>query len=292
MYKRILVAVGDHPEMDTPVAYAIALAAQTEAELWLLRGLTVPFVASAPDMVASSTLAIEHVLQANEPILASAMAAAEQAGVSYQAEYRWGALPDLMLQTAEEIDSDLLVVGAPTCPGWRQPFGGYVARKLLRYTQRPLLIATTPPPVVYGAPLWPRLLVVHDGSAEAESAVHYATQLAGMEGLELCEVHTEALGHAPWHRHSEVSDNAYAAPPPRRRSDTMLAASHCTVTIPRYEAGLLQEVATTMQCEAIILKASHAGGWYRFRHTKVVNTLLATSDLPVLLIPGGPGPWV
>jgi len=38
MYKRIVVAVGDYPELDTAVAYAIALAADSDAELWLLRG--------------------------------------------------------------------------------------------------------------------------------------------------------------------------------------------------------------------------------------------------------------
>ena len=58
MYKRIIVAVGDCPEWDPPVAHAIALAASTEAELWLLRVLGVPFVASAPDMVAISTLPV------------------------------------------------------------------------------------------------------------------------------------------------------------------------------------------------------------------------------------------
>ena len=42
MYKRVLVAVGDYPEADRPLEYAIALAAHTDAELCLLRVLLSP----------------------------------------------------------------------------------------------------------------------------------------------------------------------------------------------------------------------------------------------------------
>ncbi len=85
MYKRIVVAVGDDPELDTAVAYAIALAAHTEAELWLLRVCTVPLIFGAPDMVTCSHLAMEHVMEAHAHLLACAVAAAEEAGVSYTA---------------------------------------------------------------------------------------------------------------------------------------------------------------------------------------------------------------
>ena len=61
MYRRIIVAVGDYPQLDTPVAYAIALAAHTDAELWLLRVLTVPLIFGAPDMITCAPLAMEHV---------------------------------------------------------------------------------------------------------------------------------------------------------------------------------------------------------------------------------------
>src|SRR5712691_9213486 len=128
MYKRIVVAVGDDPELDTAVAYAIALAADTEAELWLLRVCTVPLIFGAPDMVTCSHLAMEHVMEAHAHLLACAVAAAEEAGVSYTATARWGAIPDLLMRTADEADGDVIVVGAPASPGWLWPYNRYLAR--------------------------------------------------------------------------------------------------------------------------------------------------------------------
>jgi nucleotide-binding universal stress UspA family protein len=90
MYTRLVVAVGDYPELDTAVAYAIALAANTDAELWLLRVCTVPLIFGAPDMVTCSHLALESVMEAHAHVLAGAVAAAEEAGVSYTTTSRWG----------------------------------------------------------------------------------------------------------------------------------------------------------------------------------------------------------
>ncbi|MGE3538561.1 MAG: universal stress protein [Candidatus Tectimicrobiota bacterium] len=287
MYKRIIVAVGDHPAWDAPVAYAIALAAQMEAELWLLRVLAVPFVASAPDMVASSTLAMEHLMEANEQMLAGAMLAAEQAGVSYNGLLRWGAFPEMLRHTAVEVESDLVVIGAPTCPGWRRPLSGYVARKLLTRTPHPLLITPSLPPLTYGAPLWPRLLAVHDGSREAAQAVAHAARLADVEGLDLCEV----MVGQPWYARQTMAHDMLTGAFQERgepgSAAAVLATPARTMTVPRYEATALLDVATAMQCDALVLKASHAGGWYRFRHMQVLKHLLETSDLPVLLIPPG-----
>jgi len=96
----------------------VTLAAQTGAELWLLRALTVPLTPSAPDMVACSTLALDNLMYANEHVLACAVARAEDADVPCTAMARWGAVPYVIMQTAEEADCDVLVVGAPACPGW------------------------------------------------------------------------------------------------------------------------------------------------------------------------------
>src|SRR5712691_2257954 len=122
MYKRLVVAVGDYPELDTAVDYAIALAADTDAELWLLRVCTVPLIFGAPDMVTCSHVAMEGVMEAHAYVLDCAAAAAEEAGVSYTTMSRWGAIPDMLMRTAEEADGDVIVVGAPASPGWLWPY--------------------------------------------------------------------------------------------------------------------------------------------------------------------------
>src|SRR4051794_40730672 len=139
MYRRIIVAVGDYPQLDTPVAYAIALAAHTDAELWLLRVLTVPLTFGAPDMVMCSHLALENVMEAHAYVLAGAVAAAEEAGVSYTTTARWGAIPDLLMRTADEADCDVIVVGSPGCPGWPWPDNKYLARHVVARARQPVL---------------------------------------------------------------------------------------------------------------------------------------------------------
>ena len=186
MYKRIVVAVGDDPELDTAVAYAIALAADTEAELWLLRVCTVPLIFGAPDMVTCSHLAMEHVMEAHAHLLACAVAAAEEAGVSYTATSRWGAMPDLLMRTADEADGDVIVVGSPAAPGWPWLYNRDLARRVVVRAHQPVLVVSQPPPASYGGPLWARMLVVHDGSPGADRAVEYALTLADAAGLGTC----------------------------------------------------------------------------------------------------------
>src|ERR1700740_1325444 len=128
MYKRIIVAVGDYPELDTAVDYAIALAAGSDAELWLLRVCTVPLIFGSPDMVTCSHLAMENVMEAHAYVLDCAAAAAEEAGVSYPTVLRGGAIPDMLMRTADEADGEVIVVGSPACPSWPWPCNRYLAR--------------------------------------------------------------------------------------------------------------------------------------------------------------------
>src|SRR5262245_35279105 len=190
--KRIAVAVGDYPETDTAVAYAMALAAHTDAELLLLRVLTVPLTFGVPDMVTCSHLAIENGMEAQAYVLACAMAAAEEAGVAYTALSRWGAIPDILMRTAEEADCDVIVVGSPASPGWPWPRRKYLARHVIARARQPVLVVTQPPPALYGAPLWSHLLVVHDGSPVADMAVEYALTLADTVYLDTCVLRLES----------------------------------------------------------------------------------------------------
>ena len=193
MYKRIVVAVGDYPELDTAVDYAIALAADSDAELWLLRVCTVPLIVGASDMVTCSHLAMENVMEAHAHLLACAAAAAQEAGVSYTATSRWGAIPDILMRTADEADCDVIVVGSPASPGWPWPYKRYLARQVVARARQPVLVVSQPPPASYGGPLWSRMLVVHDGSPGADMAVEYALTLADAACLDTCILRLRTL---------------------------------------------------------------------------------------------------
>jgi len=89
MYRRILVVTGDQSWSDAPVQYAIALAAETGAELAILMALMPPLVAGTADIMAC-TLIVESMVAESESMLADLVVAAEQAGVSSTTHVRWG----------------------------------------------------------------------------------------------------------------------------------------------------------------------------------------------------------
>src|SRR2546426_215018 len=82
---------------------------------------TVPLMFGAPDMVTCAHLAMDNVMETHAYVLDCAAAAAEEAGVSYTTMARWGALPDMLMRTADEADGEVIVVGSPACAGWRWP---------------------------------------------------------------------------------------------------------------------------------------------------------------------------
>jgi nucleotide-binding universal stress UspA family protein len=282
MYKRVLVAVGDYPEADKPLEYAIALAVHTDAELCLLRVLTVPIVSGSPDMVACSTLAMESLMEANEHVLAYAVEAAAQAHVPYIALLRWGAIPHAIVQTAEEAVCDLIVVGASVCPGWQRRCNGYITRKVAAQARQPVLVVGQAPPDRPGISWWRRFLVVTGDAPGAEAATAYALTLAQEEDLDVCLLQSDIT--------SPVFASVGAAT--RAHNALTLAAAWAAAAGVNYEVRhasgdvvtAIIETAARTQCDAIILGAHGSPGWKRFLYNRTVKLVVARSPLPVLLV--------
>jgi nucleotide-binding universal stress UspA family protein len=282
MYKRVLVAVGDYPETDRPLDYAIALAAHTGAELCLLRVLTVPIVSGSPDMVACSTLAMDSLMEANEYVLAGAVEAAAQAHVPYVALLRWGAIPNAIVQTAEEAECDLIVVGAAVFPGWQRRCHGYITRKVAAHARQPVLAVEQGPPDYPAVSWWRRFLVVTGDAPSAEAATAYALSLAQEEDVDVCLLQS-ALSR-PLFASSGAATRAHNA---LTLATAWAAAAGINYEV-RHASGdgvtAIIETAAMAQCDAIILGAQGRPGWQRFLYNRMVKRVIACSPLPVLLV--------
>ena len=283
MYKRIAVAVGDYPEIDTAVAYALALATHTDAELLLLRVLTVPLSFGAPDMVTYSHLAMENVMEAQAYALACAVAAAEEAEVAYTALSRWGAIPDILIRTAEEADCDIIVVGSPASPGWPWPRKKYLARHVIARARQPVLVVTQPPSALSGAPLWSRLLVVHDGSPVADMAVEYALTLADIVYLDTCVLRFETRCRSdkiPCLRRVTLASTSRSM----ALTPLAMAGSAHEVVAPCGGVATILEAAAESGCDAIVLGTGQGLSWQRLRYGHIARTLMTATDLPLLVV--------
>jgi len=282
MYKRILVVTGDQ-SYDAPVEYAIALAADTGAELSILTVLSLPLIAGMPDGTACM-LAMESVVAQSQDIRAAAAAAAEQAGVSYTTWARWGNTADMILRTAEEDDCDLIIIGSHACTWRSRQVLRHVIKKLTTSARQPFLVITEPPEETYRGTYWTRLLVVHDGSPEGETAVHYALALAQEAALDIYLVHVYALRQ---HYGTDLLGGTPSMPDMLELTAARTAiagVSYDVVPALGNSVTAITETAADRACDVIILGVAQPSIWKRLLSKPTAAAVLANTTLPVLLV--------
>lgn len=283
MYSRILVVTGDQPWEDAPVEYAIALAADTGAELSILTVLLLPLIAGMPDVMAC-TLVVESAMAQSAVVLAQAAAAAEQAGVSYTTRVRWGNPADVILRTAEEEDCDLIIVGSHACTWRSRRLLRHVIKKLASSARQPLLVITEPPEEASRWRSWARLLVVHDGSPGGEAAVYYALALAQEAALDVYMLHSQPLMQpyetAPHRGTRSVQDMLTLV-----ATQTAIAGvSYNGVLALGHTVTAIMETAADRACDVIILGVEQHSGWKRLLYEHTAKAVMAHTALPVLLV--------
>ena len=283
MYRRIMVVTSDQSWSDIPVTYAIALAAETGAELSILMVLTPPLIAGMSDVTAC-TLIVESIMDQSATALADIVVMAEQAGIAYTTRVRWGSTADAVLRTAEEDDCDLVIVGSHTYTWRSHRILRHVIKQLATFARQPLLVVTEPPEETYRGTSWARLLVVHDGSLEGEAAVGYARALAQEGALEVCLLHAHSLLQPcetdPFRDMYSVEDMltlTEVRTATTRVSDDIVQVSGDTVTA-------IVETATDRACDVIILGAELRRGWKRLLYKHTIEAVMANTTLPILLV--------
>ena len=283
MYRRIMIVTGDQSWSDAPVKYAIALAAETGAELSILMVLIPPLIAGMSDATAC-TLVVESIMAQSETLLAEITALAEQAGIAYTTHVRWGSTADAVLRTTEEEDCDLIIVGSHACTWRGHRLLRHVIKKLTTSARQPLLVVTEPPEETYRGTNWARLLVVHDGSSEGEAAVRYARALADEAALDVYLLHAHSLlqayGIDPLRGMHSVEDMLTltgARTATTRVSDDVVLASGNTVTA-------IVETATGCACDVIVLGAEPHRGWKRLLYEHTAEAVMANTTLPSLFV--------
>jgi nucleotide-binding universal stress UspA family protein len=277
-----MVVTGDQLWDDAPVNYAIALAAETGAEVSLLMLLSPPLMAGMADIMAC-TLVVESIMAESEAVLADIAARAEQAGIAYTTRVRWGSTADVVLRTTEEEDCDLIVVGSHAWTWRGRRLLSHMIKKLTTLARQPLLIVTAPPEATYRGTSWARLLVVHDGSPAGETAVCYARTLAHEAALDVCLLHAHSLlqssGTDPLRDTPRVEDTVTvtgARTVTTRVSDVVLASGHTVAA--------LVETATDRACDVIILGVAPHRGWKRLWSTHIAEEVMSNTTLPILLV--------
>jgi nucleotide-binding universal stress UspA family protein len=283
MYRKVLVAIGGSPWSDAALSYAIALAAATGADLTILTVLASPVAYTMPDVMSSSELLMESIERQGHELIGQASARAEAAEVPYSAVAKWGSVPETILQTAQEGQCDLIILGSRVITGWKRLMVGRTLNAVTARCEQPLLVVKHPPAVELGQPTWRRLLVATGGSPWSDMAVEHALDLAQKNGLEVCILCVDVNRAAS---RGAVDDNS-AAKGILANAEARAAAAGVT-----YEAHLaygdvteaVLETASSRQCDAIVMGSRGMTGLKRLMIGSISNAVAAKSLLPVMIV--------
>ena len=286
MYRKVLVAIGGSPWSDAALSYAISFTAATGADLTILTVLASPVAYTMPDVMSSSELLMESIERQGQDLIGQASARAEAAGVSHSAVAKWGSVPETILQTTQEEQCDLIVLGSRVITGWKRLVIGRTLNAVTARCEQPLLVIKHAPALEPGQPMWRRLLVATGGSPWSDMAVDQALHLAQESGLEVCILSVDANRAAA--SGGALDDNS-PAKDILANAEARAAASGVV-----YEAHLaygditeaVLETASSRQCDAIVMGSRGMTGLKRLMIGGISNAVAAKSHLPVMIVKG------
>ncbi len=141
MYDRILIPTDGSEATDEAVEHALDLAKTFDAAINVLYAVEVGMV---PDDVAAGTL-VENLTAAGERVVADVRDHAETAGVrDVETTVEVGAPHRSILDTAEDWDADLVVMGTHGRTGLDRYLLGSVTEKVVRSSDVPVLTVRHP----------------------------------------------------------------------------------------------------------------------------------------------------
>ena len=283
MYKHVLVATGGSPWSNAAVAYAIAIAARTGANLCILTVLTNPGSYATPDVMGATDMVVDLVERQGQELLEHAALQAEAAGVSYQILRRWGGIPETILQTAAEEDSELIVLGSRTVSGWKRLQLGRIANAVASKAQQPVLVVKHPPSPALDSPLWERVLVATGGSPWSDIAVEHAIALAQAHHFELLLLHV--IPRKRWSRSPEpnADEGTSILALAEARAEAAGVTYRSILTLGDISSKIA-EIATEQDCQSIILGSRGLGGWKRLMIGSISNAVAVKAAMPVLVV--------
>jgi nucleotide-binding universal stress UspA family protein len=282
VYQRILVAIGESPWSEAAVAYAIALAQCTNAELCLLTVLNMPASHTTSDKMQFFDLVMDVVKREGELRLRHAMDMATRAEVAHTPVCRWDThISQAILQTATEEKCGLIVLGSAPITGGKRLRLSRVAQAVAANARQPTLVIKPPLFAQAVALPWQRVLVAVDNTPWSEAAIAHAVSLAHAQRGRVCFLHVDRA------RRQRGNDPAASA----GKHLLTLAAAYAAAAGVMYETRLargdrVEEILRTArqaQCEAIILGVGSRPASLRRPRSPSFAVVTATR-LPILIV--------
>ncbi|MFP3258124.1 MAG: universal stress protein [Caldivirga sp.] len=140
MFSKILVATDGSQYSDKAVDVAIRLAKVFNSSLYIIHVVEEDKVAMATSAMPIMVNIIDDMVKAGNEILSKAKARAVDMGVNAETILARGNAADKILETAERLNVDLIVVGSRGLRGLARFLLGSVSEKVARHSNKPVLI--------------------------------------------------------------------------------------------------------------------------------------------------------
>ena len=144
VYRHILVVIEDTPAMSATIRHAVRLASATGAKLYFLALPIIPAAAGIPDMLFITNDLLRGLTHQSQRLLEWAADMAACAGVTCRTYLRWGRLPTTIMQVADDIPCDLIVLSAPSNSGWERLMRPCMAKRVAAQANQPVLMIKAP----------------------------------------------------------------------------------------------------------------------------------------------------
>ncbi len=140
MFSKILIATDGSQYSDKALEVAIGLAKAFNSSLYIIHVVEEDKVAMAASTMPIMVNVIEDMVKIGNEILNKAKTKASEAGVNAEVILARGNAADKILENADKLNVDLIVVGSRGLRGLARFLLGSVSEKVVRHSNKPVLV--------------------------------------------------------------------------------------------------------------------------------------------------------
>ncbi len=140
MFNKILVATDGSQYSDKALEYAVNIAKVFGAKLYIIHVVEEDKVALASSAIPITTNIIDDLVRIGNEILSRAREYARSRGIDAEVILARGNAADKILETADKINADLIIVGSRGLKGLARFLLGSVSERVVRHSNKPVLV--------------------------------------------------------------------------------------------------------------------------------------------------------
>lgn len=282
----LLVATDFSVAAEAALDVAIGLAREVRAKVHVVHAFELPYVGFSDSVSFPISDLAERIRARAETDLAACVAKRSGTGVEVVARLEEGDPREAVVEAAQELAADLVIMGTHGRRGLPRALIGSVAESVVRTCARPVMVVRVPRPV---AGPFVHILVATDFSEPSRRALDVALDLARMHNARISLLHVWSLpkfGYAEaltWPI-AELESAARGALGDLLASTTKVHARTEALLRQGNESTQILETAEKSGCDLVVMGTHGRRGLPRLMLGSVAGEVIRRSPVPVITV--------